>query len=264
MRSTRPTTWRSPTSSSSAASAASQASEAAAARMSSGSEASGRTNVVGCSPARSRAQSRKSWAHRSVWKPQASVRGHAAQQLAHRDVRQRLEPHRRRERRVAEVHGGEVGPGRPEPLGHQAQVVVLHEHRRALGRRGRDGVGEGVVDLAVGVPGLGPAGVEGGLPGEVPEAVVGEPQHAVAHDVVGQAVRLGIEGDELHPEARRPPPRPAPLPPGRPRSSPPRARWRRSRRRAGRGRTRGRRRLGGWSAPPTRRDRSAPGPGWRR
>ena len=49
-------------------------------------------------------------------------------------------------------------------------MVVLHEHGRAVGRGLGHGVGERVVHRSVGVPRVPPAGVEGRLAGEVPQA----------------------------------------------------------------------------------------------
>ncbi len=42
---------------------------------------------------------------------------------------------------MAEVHEAQVGPGRAQGRGHQGEVVVLHQHGRALGGRVGRGVG---------------------------------------------------------------------------------------------------------------------------
>ena len=80
-----------------------------------------------------------------------------SEQLPRRELRKGREPHRRGERGVEEVDGGQVRSARSQPGGDEAQVVVLHEDDRAVGRGLGRRVGERMVDRAVGVP-------EGGEP----------------------------------------------------------------------------------------------------
>ena len=56
------------------------------------------------------------------------------------------------EGRVAEVHEAQVGPALGERRRQEAEVVVLHQHGRALGGRLGHHVGEGLVHRAVGAP----------------------------------------------------------------------------------------------------------------
>ena len=140
------------------ASAAAHSGDAAAARMSSGSDASGdderRRLEVGERAGR-RCGSRRPTA--GVWNPQArwaarpsssscaAASGSAPSHTGGANGVWLKCTHARSGRVVAQ-------PGR-----HQAQVVVLHEHGRALGRHLGHRVGEGVVHRAVGVPRVGPA-----------------------------------------------------------------------------------------------------------
>ena len=200
-RSTRPITARSPTISPRSASASAHSGDAATVRMSSASEARGATNVRGASPAAVAADAVKSSAQRCGVEPARAVGGHALDELARRGSRQGAEPDRRRERGVAEVHAGQVGAELLEAGRHQAQVVVLHEHGRAVVRHLRHRVGEGVVHRPVRVPRGAPRLVERRRPGQVPQPVVREPQHLVAHDVVGEAVGLRVEAEQPDAEA---------------------------------------------------------------
>ena len=135
--------------------------------------------------------------------PARAVGSHAGEQLLRRLGGQGAEPQRGRERRVAEVHAPEVWTPVTQVSGHQAQVVVLDQHGRALRRHVGHGIGEDLVQPPVGVPGGRPATVERGLASEVPQAVVGEPEHLVAHHVVGEPVGLGVDGEQAHAEAVR-------------------------------------------------------------
>ena len=78
----------------------------------------------------------------STVEPAGPVGGEALDELLSGCLRQRAKPHRRRERRVVEVDAAEVRARRPEASGDEAQVVVLHEHDRAVRAGVADGVGE--------------------------------------------------------------------------------------------------------------------------
>jgi hypothetical protein len=94
-----------------------------------------------------------------------------------------------REGDVVEEADREVGAQFPQHLGHELQLVVLHPHRGAGGRRLGARVGEALVDLDVALP---PLAVVGGLGDDVvverPEGVVGE----------ALVVLLELLGAEVH------------------------------------------------------------------
>ncbi len=141
------------------------------------------------------------------------VSGQPFEQLHGHGVGQHPEPVGPGERGVGEVDRDQVGSSLGQHRPQQAQVVVLHQHHRVRGRLGRDGLGEGLVDPSEGVPGPGEVPVEAGSAGQLPQAVVQEPERGVAHHVIGHAVVLGIEGQQggVQPlglgatRARRPP-----------------------------------------------------------
>ena len=123
--------------------------------------------------------------------------GHGRQQLG--PDRGREHPHHRGvgKGRVGEVHRLQVRPLAGQRRAHEGQVVVLDEDPSALGGDLGHPLGELLVELAVGLPGLGPSMVGPGPAGGVEQMVVAEPQHGVGHDVVGQVVDLGLRVDQL-------------------------------------------------------------------
>ena len=201
MRSTRTTKRQSPTSASMSASASAQADPAATPRMSAASGPRGATKVAGGSTPSALQQARKRSRQRAVWKPQARW---AAMPSSRRC--------RGRSGRIRSWSAGangvwlkctgvEVGPRAGQRLGDQAEVEVLDEDDRALGRDLGDRGGERLVDLDVGVPGRPPVAVDHRAAGLVVEAVVDEPQGGVGHDVVEGPVGVGVDGQGPEPEA---------------------------------------------------------------
>ena len=178
-----------------------QAGDAATARMSSGSDARGATKVAGDRPATATAEAVKSSAQRCVWKPQA--RWTAMPSTSSRAAAAgRAFSHTGGAKGVwLKCTQAKVGTQPAQAGSHEAQVVVLHEHGGSLGRHLGHGVGKGVVHGPVGVPGRRPRVVEGRLAREIPQAVVGEPEHLVAHHVVGQPVGLWVEGEQADVDA---------------------------------------------------------------
>ena len=128
--------------------------------------------------------------------------GHALEELAGRRGGQHGQGVGAGEGGVGEVHHLQVGAFGLHEGGHQAEVVVLHEHRGPLGRGFVHDGGEEPVELPVGVPGPEPAVVEAGPARQVEEVMVQEPQRGVRHHVVGHAVGV-LVGLDRH-EAQAP------------------------------------------------------------
>ena len=183
------------------ASAAAQAGEAAARRTSSASVGSGETNVRGVEREDLPGARQEVVGPAPGVEPARPVGGQPGQHLAGDVVRQHPQPRGGGERRVAEVDGRQVGPALDEAETQQAQVVVLHQHRRPMGGGLGHRLGEGVVDLAVRLPRLPQVPPERRLPGKIVEAVVHEPQDLVADHVVGQPVDLGVHRQQPGAEA---------------------------------------------------------------
>ena len=109
--------------------------------------------------------------------------------------RQLGEDFRRGKRDVVEEADPEVGPRFAQQPGHQLQLVVLDPHGGAVVCMAYDGVGEPLVDPAVGVP-PGPVELRGS-----DHVVVQGPQGGVGEALVIQLNIVGAElyRDEIHP-----------------------------------------------------------------
>ena len=101
---------------------------------------------------------------------------------------------------VLEPHLGHALAHHPR---HQVELIVLdQDERRAVARLRLpdDAVGEHPVDRHVAVPpGVAGGGVHHGLPREVPEVMLDEPEQRVADHVVVEVVGLGAGLDKRHP-----------------------------------------------------------------
>ncbi len=201
MRSTRATKRQSPTSASMSASASAQADPAATPRMSAASGPRGATKVAGGSTPSARAAGQEAVPPAGGVEATGPVGRHPVQQALPGPLGKDPQLVGRGERGVAEVHGVDVGPRAGQRLGDQAEVEVLDEDHRALGRDLGDRGGERLVDLDVGVPGRPPVAVDHRAAGLVVEAVMDEPQGGVGHDVVEGPVGVRRDGQGPEPEA---------------------------------------------------------------
>ena len=193
----------------------------------------GRRRSAGDSPTSVAADAAKSPAHRRRVEAARAVGGQAL-----RAARARRASGRRRSqaggangvwRKCTQPRSGRVGRAGARRRGTGGSPARAPPRPRA---RLGDGVGERVVDRPVRVPRVAPGAVEGGLAGEVPEPVVGEPQRLVAtprRRRAGRSRRRCRAGGHGSPRPRR---RPRAAAAGRRRTWPRRSRSRRCRRRA--------------------------------
>ncbi|CAM5721509.1 hypothetical protein SGLAM104S_00763 [Streptomyces glaucescens] len=150
-------------------------------------------------PARERVAARGERVRPAPGEEAEPVRAEHAAQHGPRDVvGEHPEVLRRRPRGVREVPDPQVGAQLAEHAGDQHQVVVLHDHRGALGRLGRQRLGEGPVVRLVGRPLAPELRVEHRLQRRLVQHVVDEPQHRVRDAVVGVGVDLGRDVEHPH------------------------------------------------------------------
>ncbi len=131
---------------------------------------------------------------------------HAAQHRLRDVVGQQPEVLRRGPGSVREVPDAQVGAELAEHAGGQRQVVVLDQHRRALGGLLGQRLGERPVVLLVGGPLDPELGVEHRFDGGLVEHVVHEPEHRVGDAVVRRVMGLGGDVEHLHARFAHPAP----------------------------------------------------------
>ncbi|MDH6226370.1 hypothetical protein M2169_003340 [Streptomyces sp. MJP52] len=131
---------------------------------------------------------------------------HAAQDGLRDVVGEQPEVLRRGPRGVREVADAQVRAELAEHAGGQRQVVVLDQHRRALGGLLGQRLGEGTVELLVGGPLEPELTVENRFERRLVQHVVHEPEHRVGDAVVGGVVRLGGDVEHLHARLAHPAP----------------------------------------------------------